>query len=58
MTLLTAGYAGTWEVVSQLVGELTAEEQDKILAATAQRVYRLDPNTPEEAACSRASTRS
>ncbi|MHA6623847.1 amidohydrolase family protein [Pseudonocardia sichuanensis] len=42
MTLLTAGYAGTWEVVSQLVGELTAEEQDKILAATAQRVYRLD----------------
>jgi L-fuconolactonase len=45
MTLLTAGYAGTWDVMSRLVGELTAEEQNKILAGTAQRVYRLD--TPE-----------
>ena len=45
MTLLTAGYAGTWEVMSQLVGELTAEEQNKILAATAQRVYGLAANS-------------
>ncbi|OZM82909.1 amidohydrolase [Pseudonocardia sp. MH-G8] len=45
MTLLTAGYAGTWEVMSQLVGELTAEEQNKILAATARRVYGLAANS-------------
>lgn len=41
MTLLTAGYAGTWEVVSGLLGELTEEEQGKILEGTARRVYRL-----------------
>lgn len=41
MTLLTAGYAGTWEVVSELLGELTDEEQGKILEGTARRVYRL-----------------
>jgi L-fuconolactonase len=41
MTLLTAGYAGTWEVMAELVGELTEKEQDKILEGTAQRVYRL-----------------
>jgi L-fuconolactonase len=59
MTLLTAGYAGTWEVVSVLLGELTAEEQNKILAGTAQRVYRLDaPTTRKGASCSPASTRS
>jgi L-fuconolactonase len=41
MTLLTAGYAGTWEVMAELIGELTEKEQDKILEGTAQRVYRL-----------------
>jgi L-fuconolactonase len=41
MTLLTAGYAGTWDVLSALIGELTADEQQKILAGTACRVYRL-----------------
>jgi L-fuconolactonase len=41
MTLLTAGYAGTWEVMAELLGELTEKEQDKILEGTAQRVYRL-----------------
>jgi L-fuconolactonase len=41
MTLLTAGYTGTWEVMAELVGELTEKEQDKILEGTAQRVYRL-----------------
>jgi L-fucono-1,5-lactonase len=41
MTLLTAGYAGTWAVVSELLGELTDDEQGKILEGTARRVYRL-----------------
>jgi L-fuconolactonase len=41
MTLLTEGYAGTWEVLSGLVGELTPDEQAKILAGTAGRVYGL-----------------
>jgi L-fucono-1,5-lactonase len=41
MTLLTAGYTGTWAVVSELLGELTDEEQGKILEGTARRVYRL-----------------
>jgi L-fuconolactonase len=59
MTLLTAGYAGTWEVMADLFGELTEEEQGKILAGTAQRVYGLGaPTTSKEAQCSPASTRS
>jgi L-fuconolactonase len=59
MTLLTAGYAGTWEVVSALLGELTDEEQGKILTGSAQRVYGLGaPTTSEEGPCSPASTRS
>ena len=59
MTLLTAGYAGTWEVVSALVGELTPEEQKKILAGTAQRVYGLGaPSTEKGPPCSPASIRS
>jgi L-fuconolactonase len=41
MTLLTAGYGGTWEVMAELFGELTEKEQGKILEGTAQRVYRL-----------------
>jgi L-fuconolactonase len=41
MTLLTAGYSGTWEVMAELFGELTEKEQGKILEGTAQRVYRL-----------------
>jgi L-fuconolactonase len=41
MTLLTAGYAGTWEVMAELFGELTEKEQGKILEGTAQRVYRF-----------------
>jgi L-fuconolactonase len=59
MTLLTAGYAGTWGVVSELLGELTDEEQGKILSGTAQCVYGLTA-TPisEEEPCSPASTRS
>ncbi|MCO1657755.1 amidohydrolase family protein [Pseudonocardia humida] len=41
MTLLTAGYAGTWEVMAALVDELTADERATILSGTATRVYRL-----------------
>jgi L-fuconolactonase len=41
MTLLTAGYGGTWEVMAELLGELTEKEQGKILEGTALRVYRL-----------------
>ena len=45
--------AGTWHVLSALIGELTADDQQKILAGTACRVYRLgsvstnQPITPE-----------
>jgi L-fuconolactonase len=45
MTLLTAGYDGTWDVMAELVGELSPEEQSKILAGTAQRVYGLGAPT-------------
>jgi L-fuconolactonase len=54
MTLLTAGYAGTWEVMAGLIGELTPDEQQKILAGTAGRVYRLgsvSTKQPMEASC-------
>jgi L-fuconolactonase len=49
MTLLTAGYTGTWEVMSTLIGELTAPEQEQLLSATATRVYGL--RAPLETAC-------
>jgi L-fuconolactonase len=39
LTLLTAGYAGTWEVMSALVGELSPAEQELLLTGTAERVY-------------------
>ncbi|OLT17619.1 hydrolase [Pseudonocardia sp. CNS-139] len=50
MTLLTAGYAGTWEVLSALVGELSPDEQRAVLAGTAARVYGIQPVSilPEE----------
>jgi L-fuconolactonase len=41
MTLLTAGYAGTWQVMSALIGELSADEQRLLLGDTARRTYRL-----------------
>jgi L-fuconolactonase len=49
MTLLTAGYTGTWEVMSTLISELTAPEQEQVLSATATRVYGL--RAPLETAC-------
>jgi L-fuconolactonase len=41
MTLRCGGYAAAWEVLGGLVGELSPAEQDAVLAATAQRTYRL-----------------
>jgi L-fuconolactonase len=68
MTLRTAGYRGTWEVLSGLIDELTPDEQGTILAGTAGRVYGLGaaPTSTttattvaaEEGPCSAASTRS
>lgn len=42
LTVLVDGYAGTWEVMSRLVGELSADEQAMVLSGTATSVYRLD----------------
>jgi len=58
MTLLTAGYTGTWEVMAELLGELTDEERCKILTDNALRVYGPAPTNSEEEPCSPASTRS
>lgn len=41
LTVLGDGYAGTWEVVSTLIGELSPTEQAMLLAGTAVSVYRL-----------------
>jgi L-fuconolactonase len=41
MTVLVEGYAGTWDVVSTLVAELSPDEQAVLLAGTAMSVYRL-----------------
>lgn len=41
MTVLGAGYAGTWRVLSGLVAELSPDEQAAVLGGTAERVYRL-----------------
>lgn len=41
MTVLVSGYAGTWEVMSALVGELRSDEQAMVLGGTATSVYSL-----------------
>jgi L-fuconolactonase len=41
MTLLTDGYAATWDVAAALIGELATDEQARVLCGTATRVYRL-----------------
>jgi L-fuconolactonase len=46
MTLLTAGYAGTWQVLAALVGELAPAEQEQVLSTTATRVYGLPAPAP------------
>jgi L-fuconolactonase len=59
MTLLTDGYAGTWRVMSALIGELTPAEQRLLLGDTACRVYRIAPAAeaqPEEARTEEART--
>jgi L-fuconolactonase len=54
LTVLTAGYAGTWRVMAELIGELSPDEQRAVLHDTARRTYRLDGvetlvGTPDEA---------
>lgn len=41
MSIPDGGYAPTWQVLSELVGELSGPEQDAILGGTASRVYNL-----------------
>lgn len=41
MTVTSGGYARTWQVLSSLVQELSADEQDDVLGGTAVRVYGL-----------------
>jgi L-fuconolactonase len=41
LTVLVEGYAGTWEVMSKLIGELSGDEQAMVLGGTATTVYRL-----------------
>jgi L-fuconolactonase len=41
MTELSAGYAGTWQVLSGLVAELSADEQAALMGGTAEQVYGL-----------------
>lgn len=41
LTVLVDGYAGTWAAMSSLVGELSVDEQEMVLAGTATSVYRL-----------------
>ena len=47
MTVPSGGYVATWQVLSTLIGELSASEQDQILGRTASRVYRLPPAEPQ-----------
>jgi L-fuconolactonase len=42
LTVLTAGYAGTWRVMAELIGELSPDEQRMLWHETARRTYRLD----------------
>lgn len=39
MTVLFGGYARAWEILSALIGELSAAEREKVLSGTAHRVY-------------------
>lgn len=41
VTMLVGGYAQAWEVMSALVGELSQDEQNRVLSGTATDVYRL-----------------
>jgi L-fucono-1,5-lactonase len=41
ITVLVEGYGHAWEVMSSLVAELSADEQERILSGTARSVYGL-----------------
>lgn len=41
MTIPAGGYQPTWDVMSELIGELSGPEQDAILGGTAARVYGI-----------------
>jgi L-fuconolactonase len=41
ITVLAGGYGHAWEVMSTLVGELSPDEQERILSGTARSVYGL-----------------
>jgi L-fuconolactonase len=43
LTVLTGGYGKSWETMSSLVSELSADEQAEILSGTATSVYELPP---------------
>jgi L-fuconolactonase len=43
MTVRAGGYVAAWEVLAGLIGELAPDEQDAVLAGTAERTYRLPP---------------
>ena len=69
MTVLAGGYGRTWEVMSSLIAELSADEQAQILSRTTARRRRygdltvlcidvLDRETSEESSADRRSTRS
>lgn len=41
MTIATGGYPSTWRVMSKLIGELSPDEQERLLFRTADTVYAL-----------------
>jgi L-fuconolactonase len=41
MTVATGGYQSTWHVMSELIGELSPDEQERLLFRTACTVYGL-----------------
>lgn len=43
LTVLIGGYGHAWRVMSSLVGELSPNEQARILSGTATSVYALAP---------------
>jgi L-fuconolactonase len=49
LTLPYGGYGPTWQVMSELIGELSEGEQELLLAGTAGTVYRL-PCSPDPTA--------
>jgi L-fuconolactonase len=50
LTVLVDGYAGTWQVMSRLVSELSYDEQEMLLGGTATSVYQLRPRHEFEGA--------